>query len=531
MNRLLKEGDPLPAPREVTVVPERLPPRNSFVGFIEEHSALFDQFSMLTSEREHEEAGWRNSLSFDTLVEIPMRVIVSIRTRENGRDGITSREQQRAFAGGRRAITTRIFTKRGRVTLKDYGISMSWYQKRMTPSQRKTVEEALTGLNSLSANFSEAMGVIEEPLSKTRGDLFSELGLYLESDFEHFFDFESFLFDPACEPLSNSIRPFLTAFVEDEETVKRQGREGLLDSVRKRWIERIENDPTEVVLRRFLAAETEMPNPLHQMQIEKQNDRVMVSLDSEVMALFSFALALASKISPELRDTIDIKNLDVDQILKILPGFNMWPESLKRAYRRFAIFEYTFAISNIRKALDQFRRKDVLPETGTIFERTFLMPPKRKRQEREEKEEDRPIAVEEEERPQYALGEIVTRGKTYAVRLLEEGEIDRMITKKAGKLAKGDERRLQDVKIALVDLQRDPYGYGTKVLVDRGVPIEYRVLPLRRLNPGDRPGVTLLHPESDRLRIVYAIYVTKDNKRAVALEGIYTHEEFDRKFT
>ena len=107
--------------------------------------------------------------------------------------------------------------------------------------------------------------------------------------------------------------------------------------------------------------------------------------------------------------------------------------------------------------------------------------------------------------------------------------IDRL-QKDADSFASSDVRMMEDLKNILTSLQKDPYGLGTKKLTGMHVGVGNRTLPLRSINPGKRIGLSLDHPESTRIRIVYVIYRNEDSP-VIGIEGIYKHEDYDKKFT
>lgn len=139
---------------------------------------------------------------------------------------------------------------------------------------------------------------------------------------------------------------------------------------------------------------------------------------------------------------------------------------------------------------------------------------------------------EDQKKPEYKIGMVdkVLYGKRSFIRLLTGAEVGEYFKKRAEELASSDERMLKDINTIISSVQNDPYGPGTKKLRAMRVTIGLKGFPLRSFNPIGRTGLVFLHPESGPLRVVYTL-AKEGEQNVIVLEGIYTHEEYDKKFS
>lgn len=149
------------------------------------------------------------------------------------------------------------------------------------------------------------------------------------------------------------------------------------------------------------------------------------------------------------------------------------------------------------------------------------------------------IVEEKEERPKLPVGIIraqwIKKDKVFSIAVLNEDEIEEIIKERADKIAKGEKRILSDCRRMVESLREEPYGKETKKLAGTVLKINRKDFPLRSFNPRKRAGFHFEHPMAGAisgmaLRVVYAIWEQNDHK-VLVLEGIYTHSEYDKKFT
>lgn len=101
-----------------------------------------------------------------------------------------------------------------------------------------------------------------------------------------------------------------------------------------------------------------------------------------------------------------------------------------------------------------------------------------------------------------------------------------------------------DLKEAIVRLKTDPFNNGTKKLTNMRVTVDGREYPLREFAPSRLESAEYTNRrELRRIRIVYFVVDNNGNhgngngngndskKRTIVIEGVYHHNEFDRKFT
>ncbi len=468
MNTRLKEADPRSVPEPV-LVPERAP-KNSFVRFLDERRELFDQFGAQKQAVQAEENGWRASPSLDPLLDRPMGIIIAVRAGEASggwsREGVSAREQKRAIAHGRKSVAARIFGKRARVDLEHFGVNVPWYQRRMSHEERQTMQDAFASLNAFTDAFSQAMAAVEEPFQATKTASFSDFANHLQQEPVHFFDFAVFLANPAYQEERKHIRPFLSELVTEEEKARRERQDNMLGGIQRQWVEKLRENPDDYTIRSFLESEID-PS---QIPGEVKDGQAIAERNSRLIELFIFGLEIARKIDPQLKE-LDVRKLDIEAAMRLLPPFHLWPTSLKQDFNRFVTFDYTALLASMRKSLEPYRQEALSSEGEIVFQQPIFPATKRKRQQEAAPHEipTQEQKGEEVKRPIFILGEIVSEGKKLTVREIDQKQIRKLVAKVAEKRAKGDARVVQDIEDSLASLQEDPYGLGTEVLSDRHV--------------------------------------------------------------
>ena len=113
------------------------------------------------------------------------------------------------------------------------------------------------------------------------------------------------------------------------------------------------------------------------------------------------------------------------------------------------------------------------------------------------------------------------------------GQFETYVTDIADRFATGDQRMRSDIRNILSALETDPFGFGVAKLTSMKITSPedtHRPLALRRFRADRRPGLTLNHEESRRLRVIY--YLDPGiHPNEVIIYDILSHEEFDKKFT
>lgn len=113
------------------------------------------------------------------------------------------------------------------------------------------------------------------------------------------------------------------------------------------------------------------------------------------------------------------------------------------------------------------------------------------------------------------------------------GQLETYIADNADRLAADDQRMRSDIKSILSALETDPFGFGVAKLTSMKITSSedaHRPLALRRFRADQRPGLTLNHEESRRLRVVFYLD-PRINPNEVIIYDILNHDEFDKKFT
>ncbi len=135
------------------------------------------------------------------------------------------------------------------------------------------------------------------------------------------------------------------------------------------------------------------------------------------------------------------------------------------------------------------------------------------------------INFNEDELPAKPTYELVIGGQT----ITTQEDLDPFAEKEADKLAPHDKRMKNDVINMIKAVWQDPFGIGVSKLTDQvtlsldGI----RKLPLRRFRADRRPLLTLEHPDSRAVRVVY--HTEKiDGKNLVVIHNVLNHQELDR---
>lgn len=149
--------------------------------------------------------------------------------------------------------------------------------------------------------------------------------------------------------------------------------------------------------------------------------------------------------------------------------------------------------------------------------------------------------IETERVKNYTMGRLYQKpidpkkGLRFGVEEMTEEEVTELIRERANKLARGDERLVTDFTTIIDLLRKNPTpngNEGVKRMEDKRIAIESIPHPLWRFSPKRSKGLSLSHPESESMRVVYAIYKNNGTKLIVLDgDGIYTHRQFDRKYS
>ena len=141
---------------------------------------------------------------------------------------------------------------------------------------------------------------------------------------------------------------------------------------------------------------------------------------------------------------------------------------------------------------------------------------------KEKKEEIQPLDFAILVPPQAGLG--------YGQIPVQEEQIATVVRESGAKVIAGNKQRAMIIEQLVRSIREHPYGQGNKNLSGNVISLNYQRLSLRRLDPRKVPGISLGHDENLKgARIVYVIFGS-NGRKAIVLEGIYTHGDFNKRF-
>lgn len=463
---------------------------NSFLQFIDENKDLFERHSSLTYELRDEEEGWRDPSKVDQIVNNCIDLVRPI--LPNAANNKQLRRASREIRKNTLKILFRSPDEKENFIEKLSRNSL-FLTRKVNDQQGSAINALYERMDEFNRDFHEAKAPIVAELQGSKTELSSKFKDYLLTDSNSIFAFRDFLLDKNYASNREVIRPFLTSFVQSEDRLVKDGKVGILGEGVRKWAGEISEKATPDLLGEFVA-----------------------SIKSPIREWLEFAA----------------QGEDIANYLEARSDVSAWPPELRKAFESSVASKYHSTLGDIRKELDQFRKP--LTVKGPTLQYDFL---------EEETETAAPAAIEnipdnqegtleETEKKKYTFGILSQEiGMPHNIRHIREGELETILEKEAAHLDSSDPRMVGDLKRIIMDLRESPYGLGTKKLKERSVIVGNQRLPLRSLNPRTRRGIglSLDHPESPAIRIVYVIYKNKAES-AIGLEGVWRHEDYVKKF-
>ena len=475
---------------------------NSFLRFIEGNEDLFSNHSSLTHELRDMEEGWKTSPAIDHLVKQAILIGSSLnrgdtKSNRQARRTIDS-AIDRAIGKTRDRVMLVIFSNQTEKDKLDSKYTPLWFSAwpHFTPETRKSVQTLEEQLDEFRISFQEERKPIIDSLRKSKTELIEKFRDFLLSDPLGIFMFQEFLLSKESGRRKEEIRPFLSSLIEEEERMHKDGEGSSLSQAVKKWINEIREHPTDIFINKFVAS----------------------IKDPDILEWLKFAAT----------DTTGLADF-----LKSRPVAE-WPNQLRQSLNSFISSKYQSAHAEIRKELDPFRKplsskasrqiSEVFEEQVGVASEEKTVPPEKV---------GLPVEpTEKGEREKHPVG-ILSRevGKPNYLRSLTKEDLEKFLRKESESLAPSDPRMLKDLQNMIRDLSESPYGVGTKKLHDMNFRIgKTQKFPLRSYNPGKRIGLDLEHPDSKSIRIVFTRSENPNGLSFVGIEGIYTHDDYEKKF-
>lgn len=481
--------------------------RNGFARFLQENNEAFDRHAFLTYELRDEEAGWENSPTLNGIIErgLELAYIAYPHFKKN------KKQERKTVNNLTRTIHRIIFEPSGQQEKNLISLGFASLSRFNGPNTKALAESIGEDIEEFKTSYEQAVRPLKSQLNESKTEVFGRFRDFLLSDPSHIMVFRSFLSDKDYARKREEIRPFLVNLAQIKERGSKEDRESPFSEAAKKWIGELKERPTPSIIDEFIAS-IKSPAILEWLE-------------------FAAHMPIKSPRTIEERDKDLIQ--DIANFLKSRPDVSTWTTELREALSSFVASKYFSSIGSIQKDLGQYRKPLSLksisqrmdPELeGEIEKVTVKMPDGKTQGQRDKKET---ADVQEEK---YSIGTVSKEiGKANIVRHVQEEELKNILEKAAANLDPADPRMIADLKTIIADLQKSPYGLGTKKLTAMSLGIGNRTIPLRSINPGKRMGLVLSHPESTRIRVVYVIYRNGEDP-VIGIEGIYKHEDYDRKF-
>lgn len=469
--------------------------QNSFLGFIDQNKDLFERHSSLTYELRDEEQGWRNSSTLDYFAEKNIELVFLLHPQVDSPSSKTMRKVRETIRVSVAKVVFGNLSEKDRLA-KSFLLPHFPSKSRDTPQSNALTKVLEESLDDFQKNYHEAKAPLVSGIRESKAELMGRFEDFLLSNPSNIFAFEDFLLDKKNHAMEiEKIRPFLSSLADSEQSLTRDKKEGILRRVVKKWINELKEKPNPATVDKF-AASIKSPNVLEWLKFAAQGE-------------------------------------DIANFLRSRPDVSTWTTELKEALFSFVSSRYLSMLSSIEKDLEQYRKPLALKSISQrlnpkleaeIIEKVTVKIPEEKSQ------DDNKRIVEKAEEEKYPVGMLSKGvGRPNSIRPLEKDELEIILEKEAAHLDSSDPRMLEDLKKIIIDLCESPYGLGVKKLTDKFVGVGNRRLPLRSINPGKRIGLSLDHPESTKIRIVYVIYRNEESP-VIGIEGIYNHNDYDKKF-
>ena len=481
----IAERDPVPHQPTETL---RVEP-NSFVRFIDENKDLFDRHSSLTYELRDEEEGWRNSATVDEIVDNYTDLIISIVPNKPN-----DKQLRKLSRDIRKHILEILFSSPSEKD--NYTgdlIRNKLFLTRKVNNQRVPATIALYDrMDEFNRDFLEAKAPVAAEVQGSKAELFSKFNNFMLSEPNSIFAFRDFLLEKKYASNREVIKPFLIGFTQSEDRLVKDDKGGILNETVKKWVAEISEKGTPDHLDEFVAS---IKSPI-------------------VLEWLKFAA----------------RGEDTANSLKARSDVSAWPSELRKAFKVFVASKYHSTPGDIRKELDQFRK----PLTGKGFTQQYDFLGEEKETVTvkaviEKKPDNQKGTLERAEKEKYPIGSLLRRVDSFnSIKPLEKDELKIFLERAASDLT-SNPRMIGDLNRIIATLRENPYGFGTKRLNAMFVGVGSRSLPLRSIDPRKRAGLSLDDSESYKVRVVYVIHRSGEGS-VIGIEGIYNHDDYDRKF-
>lgn len=493
------------------IIPQEILPAgfdNSFVRFLNEQNKNVVQYARATSELSEEEQLWRASPHVDALVGFHLRIVDDYTDVDYD---AMSRKQKRHYEAVRRMYVQRIFQNTTKEDVERQRRQDMHLFKGNTYKQRM-YEQIEAGVDVVRQDYLDVRRPLVDTMITARIQLEESFRNHVEENYEHLIDMATFLHEESFQEFreGEDVRAALSAIAK---ICQGKGTEkNTLEAVRQQHAIVLKNRPTDAVFDRFATSEDEeMGNYLFFLAVAVR----------ELMPQLQW---------PEMKDE-DIERVFTNNFLRdvfvTIPP-KIWPSHLRATYHQYIDAETLKTVTTIRKGFESYQQPEQPPKEVPIF-----FPQKRRVKTRGIPAEDQNIlqATEQEEQRdpfRYRIGELYGTKHQRGIRIVSEEAIDTFVKKAAGKIAKNDERMVNDITNILISLREEPYTVGVRKI--GSVIIEGKDIKLLRLHPQRRHtlGLPLTHPESDRVRVVYSVIPRDNDTPVIAVYGIYHHNRYDQ---
>ena len=501
---------------DVGVLPEGIiESPNSFVRFIGQNREQFDRHSSLIRELRDVDDMWRNSPSIDSLVEAMMNIGYSANAdRIRISNGVSDKQVERARNQARIQIITRLEEGVGRGDQKlamfiRQVSSLGSYSKIFTTHLAEDLEE---GIADLGEGIHEVRDPLLEGIKECRLDLIGKFEEHLLQDPENVFAFQKFVSQENKQHGEGreKIRPFLVGLAE-KEALSRDRKEGILNHAAEEWIRRLKTEQSPQITEEFL---------------RKLNSQGIIEWLQFFGRMEIGELKLEEDRAKFVRTTIDT--------LSHYPDTSKWPKELRDAYYTFLSGKFYAAVALIKQSLEQFNRFRPITASATIFVQEHNHTKRKKpvknvtRKDRKDKEE-----IKRSERMINPVGLLIKSIKgNNSMEIFDEDALARFLRGKTSELVSQPNREvaLEDLSRIVKSVREDPFGMATRRILGETASVDSKSHLLRSINYRKRLGLIVNCSELDNVRVVYFIYKDGENISTVAIEGIYSHEEYLRRF-
>lgn len=472
--------------------------KNNFAIFIGENQDSLNNFLRFTRLLREEEDGWKNSPILDELVDKMMETLSVVSMSPGVPEGVSAKMLHKARNIYRRDAGNAIFSwSEAQFLHYSQVFGRQNEQMRSKLGREKIIEREriLATIGEIRSDYREARRPFAEEIQAEKTKLLPQFWDYLRRDYGNFFDFVEFLKDKE-NPERNKIKLFMESIASAESAPRDDKKRSMFEQIIHDWKERIlENPPSQIIV--------DFSKTLRNLPVIEE--------------WLNFTLLIRGDASKDINTLLE--NISLSE----------WPAQLRDEFSKFVSGKYASLLGTLRLALSEFHAKT--PKSiGNILSQA---PASAKRDHFGQNGNGTPhipdsVSVAERVQRQYEIGIIQkvedTRGHIISKQSPED--ISSYLRKMAYKFASGDPRIAQDFEKMLKSIQKDPYGFGVKKLHGMTITIDRESrINLRSLNPRNRMGLILEHPDSMEIRFVFAI---KDD--IIAIEGIYSHDEYDRRF-